>query len=270
MNIYGAIGYTVLIDNITGQRIIIFADMHDTLESCPNKINIADWLKSNFKTSAILLEEVPRKFKLQELWSNASHTMELKDLYLNNTSIVNPVDIRPFLIDFSWEIATDDNSEYNITLTKYLQHINLFFCIENKYLLTSLPSYCKKKLPRTKLGIHFIKIKRIYKKFLINNKKYLGIEILKLKKENISILENINDILNSIMEWYICALINMNKDKPIILHAGLYHTDKVVNWLTTNYDYKLENKYGINSMNDSFYSNKNGCVKIPDNIENKF
>ena len=81
-NIYGTIGYTVLKNISTNNKIIILADMHDTLPSCTNQTNISDWFKSKFKSSKILLEEVPREgFKLEELWPQSPHTQELKKLF---------------------------------------------------------------------------------------------------------------------------------------------------------------------------------------------
>ena len=69
-NIYGTIGFSLLEHIDDKNKIMILADMHNTLPSCNNKTNIADWFKSKFPTSEILLEEVPREdFKLKELWS---------------------------------------------------------------------------------------------------------------------------------------------------------------------------------------------------------
>jgi hypothetical protein len=66
-NIYGSIGYTLLQKE---NLIIVFADKHDDIPICNNKIDMANWFKTKFKTSIILLEEIPRKqdSKILELW----------------------------------------------------------------------------------------------------------------------------------------------------------------------------------------------------------
>ena len=79
--LYGTIGYTIFENNITRKKVIIFADKHDDLESCPNNIDMAVWFKTKFPTSKILLEEVPRNnVELEELWPTAKHTQSLKNL----------------------------------------------------------------------------------------------------------------------------------------------------------------------------------------------
>ena len=87
INIYGAIGYTILKKN--NHKIILFSDMHDKLKSCDNKINIDEWLKSKFKSSIILLEEIPRDgSELELIWSESEHTISLQNLYLENVNLI--------------------------------------------------------------------------------------------------------------------------------------------------------------------------------------
>ena len=57
-NIYGTIGYTLLEHNKDKNKVIVLADMHDTLPSCNSKVDIAEWFKSKFSSSEILLEEM--------------------------------------------------------------------------------------------------------------------------------------------------------------------------------------------------------------------
>jgi len=96
-NIYGSIGYTLLKKE---NLIIIFADKHDDIPNCVNKIDMANWFRTKFKTSIILLEEVPRvsNNKIVGLWEQSLHTKMLKDVYLENPTLIKPVDIRHFLI----------------------------------------------------------------------------------------------------------------------------------------------------------------------------
>ena len=173
-NIYGTIGYSLLENPNTNKKIIILADMHDRLPECTDSTNISKWFESKIHSSKILLEEVPReKVTLQELWTESPHTQNLKNIFLKNQKIIHAVDIRPFLIPFSWEILSDSktfNDEYyDIKLKKYLFNINNFFKLELNYLIEKLSIYKLEKLINTKLGEHFLKIKKNWKKFLENH-----------------------------------------------------------------------------------------------------
>ena len=264
-NIYGTIGYTLLEHKDNKNKIIILADMHNTLPSCKDKINIAKWFESKFTSSEIFLEEVPREnVKLQELWEHSPHTQELKNLYLKNPKIINALDIRPFMIPFSWEVVNNVNkNEYNMTLKEYLLGINSFFKLTDKYLLARLKNYSLKKLENTKLGSHFLKIKKIYYNYLTSYYSVLDYNIYNLSKNYMYIMESINDILNDIMEWYICAKIELKKSRPIIIHTGLFHSDNVIKLLTSHYNYDIIKDEGINTMEESeTTTNINGCINI--------
>ena len=263
-NIYGTIGYTLLEHNINKNKVIVLADMHNTLPSCKNKINIADWFKSKFNSSEIFLEEVPREnVKLKELWEHAPHTQELKNLYLNNMKIINALDIRPFMIPFSWEIVDDSNmDEYMILLKDYLKGINNFFCLKDSYLTSKLLCYSYENMKDTNIGKHFLKIKKTYYKYLSKYNNHLLDTIYKLKSDNNIILEDINDILNDIMEWYICAKIELKCKRPIIIHTGLFHSDNVIVWLIKHYNYNVLKKEGINTIEESETNTIDGCINI--------
>ena len=276
LNIHGSIGYTVLENPDTKKRIIVLADMHDSLSECSDKTSISDWFKSKFDSSEILLEEVPREnFELQELWGNSAHTQSLKHLFLDNPTKIVPVDIRPFLIPFSWEIINDPSSaplKVNITLLKdYLEMIDSFFTVKQEYLLKKNPNYILENLKHTIHGKHYIKIKQNYYNFLINHKHLLKISIVQIYHQNIYILEQINDILNDIMEWHICSKILLKKDKSTIVHAGLAHSEKVIEWLINHYNYKSILYNGINQMDKlNFSSPLSGCVYLPTELEIQF
>lgn len=265
INIYGSIGYTILENPINKVNILIFADMHDTLPKCDNMINMADWMKSKFNTSNILLEEVSRdNFELEELWKNAEHTQDLKKLYLNNTKIINPIDIRPFLIPFSWEVLNEIDDK-NITLKEYLKIIDNFFSLNCDY-LKKFSYYHYDVICNNESGNHFMKLKKKYKKFLIKAKPHIDKQMSDLV-ENFTFvnLNKINTILDDIMEWCICATIHI-KTKNIIMHAGLAHTEKVIDWLINHYKYNKIKEFGINKMSHS--SQMKGCI-ILDNMDNK-
>jgi len=273
INIYGTIGYTHL--NNTINDIIVLSDMHDKLEKCTNYIKISDWLKKKFKSSVILLEEVDRdeNSNLEELWLLGEHTQELKKIYLENNKIIEPIDIRPLLILFNWELfnKNDYNKDYdNCELYKYLNLIDIFFCLKNKYCLKKLKEkYTFNYLKINNLGKHYLKIKYEYNIFLNKYKIYLNYTIKYLYNTNITILENINDILNNIMEWYSCAMIDINNNKPIIIHTGLYHSEKILNLLKEYYNYNIINKKGINNLSLIDTLN-NGCISISNNLDEKF
>jgi hypothetical protein len=271
--IYGTIGYTLLNNINYNNNIIIFSDMHDTLTHCANQISVSDWFETKFKSSKILLEEVPREgVELKELWLNAPHTQKLKKLFINNQQLIHAVDIRPHLIPFSWELIIeikDDNKYIDITFKQYIKHIDLFFCLESDYFINKLVKYDKTKLPHTKLGKHFMIIKKNYGNFLQEHKKYKNISIKQIYLEETKILDQLNNILDEIMEWYICANIDLNKLKPIILHTGLVHSEKVIRWLVLYYNYIILNKNGINTLNE-LSSDISGCVQLPDDVDKQF
>lgn len=267
-SIYGAIGYTVLRKN--SNKVIIMADMHDTLSECDSDISISEWVKSKFSSSQILLEEVPRgNIELQELWSHAPHTRELKNLFLTNPRIINAVDIRPFLIPFSWEIV-EETEDKNILLVDYLYKLDQFFSVTEPYFLTKLPNYRIANLKNTNLGEHFLKIKQNFRSYCITNQHLFDNSIIDLYYNNLKVLVSINDILSDVMEWYICALINLYKGKPIILHTGLAHSEKVIEWLTQYYGYDILTTRGINKMKDLSYESLNGCMVLSNEIDSHF
>ena len=253
-NIYGTIGYTILKNH--NHNVIIFADMHDQLLDCKNNITISNWLKNKFETSYILLEEVDRNtdFKLKELWTESTHTQELKKLYLNNKNIILPVDIRPFLIPYNWEI---DKNNDKTQLREYLLLIDNFFCLNNEYIKKQIKNY-NNNLINNISGKHYIVLKYIYFSFLLKYHKLLYKKLKYIKEE---ILEEINDILNNIMEWYICAKIYILQNKSNIIHTGLAHSQNIITLLIRIYKYNIEIENGVNTI-DNADNIKSGCVNI--------
>ncbi len=249
--------------------------MHDKLKKCKNNKSIAEWFKEKFNSSRILLEEVPRSENstIEELWSESDHTQKLKELYLNNMKKIIAVDIRHTMIPYSMELIdkVDENGQ-NILLLIYLEDIDSFFSMKHKYMIDNLLNYKINMLKETNLGSHFLKIKKHYLDFLNKNMNILNKPIINITR-NSNIIDDINDILNDIMEWYICACIFESTMKTIILHAGLAHTDKVNSWLLNHYKFNIIKDYGINEMNDimNIYNNDtNGCVLLSSDIEKQF
>ena len=105
-------------------------------------------------------------------------------------------------------------------------------------------------------------IKKLYN-FLFKNKHLLNKKVLYIFNNYNDILEDYNIILNDCMEWYICLLIEMYKYKTIIIHAGLYHTEKVNKLLNNYYNYNEIYKNGINYLNNN---QKYECQPFNENI----
>jgi hypothetical protein len=270
-NLYGTIGYTVLSNGQTNNKIIVFADKHDKLPGCDNKTNIAQWFKEKMHSSKILLEEVPRdSVELAELWSDSVHTQDLKNLYLENAKKINGLDIRPLLIPFSWEIENISEPAHNITVKKYLEKIDMFFTLKTNYLLENLPNYNLNKLLGTKLGEHFLLLKKNFKKILETNREFLYFTINTVKKINLDFLQLINSLLDQIMEWNICANIMANNEKSIIVHAGLAHSEKIIQLLQFHYQYNKINETGINNLDLINDSNMSGCIIMPADTDSQF
>ena len=263
--IFGSIGYTVL--KKQNKKIIIFADMHSTLTKCSDLIQIADWFKTKFTSSKILLEEVNRdNVNLGELWSKSDHTQRLKQLYLDNPTIIQAIDIRPQLIPFSWEL---DNDNF-ITLKQYLHLIDKFFCLYQFNFYNNIPDYNRNKIPHTKLGKHFLKIKHNYRDYLLKYNNVVNHKLTTLIATNNECMHNINQILNNIMEWYVCACIYFFSQESIIVHTGLVHSEHIIEWLTTHYNFDVVSGNGINKMKELDYAVVNGCVELPDYLDTQF
>jgi hypothetical protein len=265
--IYGSIGYTIL--QLNNKKVIILSDMHDFLKPCnKNEIIISKWLEKKIlkKKSKILLEEVPYTHdNFKTLWTESIHTNELKKLYLKYSNIIEGIDIRLLLIPFSLELINEINTE--ISLSEYLNLINNFFSL----IFSELNNFFYYKLinlKNTLIGKHFIIIKKNYNLFLLKYKNKLN-EKIKFNFNN-NLLNDLNDILNDIIEWYTCACIFEFNNKSIIIHIGLYHAEKIINWLINIYNFKIINIYGINNINETNnISEHNGCVMLTSIIDNE-
>jgi len=260
-HIYGTIGYTILKNN--NNKVIIFSDMHDTLKYCSKYITIGKWLKKKSKDSIILLEEVDRtKVKLKQLWPDAPHTQELKNLYLDNKDVIVPVDIRPQLIPFSWEtlecFKSDDEKACNMLLKEWLSDLISFFELKNIYINDKLGDiYDKETLE------HFGLIQSNFKEFMYSNFNFLDKKIGFIALNKPDFIDKINAILSDAMEWFSCALIKKNNNnKMVIIHAGLAHTTKINKWLSTIYGYENIKNYGLVDITESEERPEHGCVEF--------
>lgn len=279
ININGSIGYTYLTNN--NIKILVLADMHSKLPYCKdNSIFVSEWMNKKSK-SKILLEEVPRiGAKLKELWPDAPHTQKLKYLYLNS-KVIDGIDVRPFIIPFSWEILLEANIEENkkkdlnkITLYHYMDLISHFFKLKHKYFIQTLGNiYTKDFLKSSELGKHFIKIKREAKKLMDDNKYLLNKNIEYIIKLNNNLMDKINELISFIMEWFTIAKIYQgiqNNNSNFIIHAGLAHTSNILLILEKVYGYKINDLNGVNYYENYNDNSSNGCLKLPTRINDMF
>lgn len=265
--IYGTLGYTLLKNN-ENKSVLIFSDMHDKLEQCKHNISIDNLLKNKMKSSNILLEEVPREgVKLIDLWESSPHTKSLKELFLNNSKIINGIDIRPYYIPYSWELVQDEIR--NDTLLTYMEKVINFFTLGEHSLASKIDNYNSIIMNDTCLRKHF---KIILKKYIDIVDKYYNIfnhNVNDIAKNNASIVNDINNILDNIIEWNIVFNIHKSTDKTIIVHAGMLHTERVIEWLINYYGYKIISEKGINKIINSF-GKIYGCVELDKNILAQF
>jgi len=268
-NIFGSIGYTLLNNK---NNILIFADKHDDIPDCENKINMAEWLKTKFNSSIILLEEIPRfDSKILELWEMSIHTKELKEVYLKYPTIIKPIDIRHLLLEFSWELV-DDDPKYDISFLKYIQLVNKCLILENSYLKQNCKLYDAKLLSNTTLGEHFITIRKDFFKLYmtVKKKKILNNNIKYFVDNYTKYLFDFNNLISDLMEWYICACICENNNKPLIIHIGLAHSEKIIQLLQSTYSYKIIEQQGINTLDELETKEIKGCVQISEQLNNQF
>jgi len=270
-SIYGMIGYTILVND--NKRVLVIADMHDKLNPCTDDyVTVGKWLLSKFNTSDILLEEVERNNnELQELWTSSTHTQELKNLYLNNLNIIIPIDIRHLFIPYSWELFNINEKSHDIKMYEYLEFINSFFTLKNKYLQTKLDYFNQCVLKNTNLGTYYLEIKNKYIQFINKNKDNLRIPMNNLNRQ--LIFEELNDILNNILEWYAISKIIYSNKSSIIIHTGLAHSEEIINILIKHFNFTIKHIEGINKLteiNEINEINMKSCFRLPTSMQSQF
>ena len=273
MSINGSIGYIYLTHE--QNKILILSDNHSKLPYCNNENSqfISDWLNHKSK-SKILLEEVPRTDTiLKELWPSSEHTQKLKELYLTS-KVIDGIDIRPFLIPFSWELLDDPKMSKELkilTLYQYFKFIALFYTLKHSYMIENLNKVYKKDyLESSLLGKHFIKIKNKTKQFIKDNRLLFTEPLYKLIKTHQYLFEMINDLISDIMEWYtIAKIFNSSGYNNFIIHAGLVHTSNINLILQQEYNYKIVDFDGLINLRDGD-NYTNGCLKLPSYIDDQF
>ena len=120
--ISGATGYTILKKD--EKVIILFGDIHDSVNYCKQgneSIDIDKYLDKKSDNYQVLLEESTNdpELNLSDLWSQSYHTNNLKNLKINNPNVI-PIDIRPYLIPFSWQLVESNNKYKKLIFKKYI------------------------------------------------------------------------------------------------------------------------------------------------------
>jgi hypothetical protein len=281
MKILGGLGVTVLECNLNNgchkkKKVILISDAHADIPYCTNnKTKISDWIKNKMnKGYQILLEEVERKgVSLQELWPDAKHTQELKKLYLNNSFDIIPVDIRPHLILFSWQILNSTNinevkykNKYEkIQFKTFLKRINDFFDEKSEFYNNSIKHLIKNKIKKNSgLGEHFRNLKYNFENYKRNNILLMDKMMSEIIKNNQDVLLKFDKLINQLMEWYIILKL-FSSEKDTIIHTGLFHSREILNYLVNRYNFNIIYKDGINT---TIKENMENCFTLPNNILN--
>jgi hypothetical protein len=275
MYLSGSVGYTLLKHKHLDKHILILADIHDGVSYCKqDSMMIDSWLSSKDGNDILLEEAVREELSLTDLWPGAEHTQRLKKLNKTNTKI-KPVDIRPMLIPFSWELLiSDGTSDHNkMTLDNYLSSIDKIFNFKSSKLMVRyiIPEIKKLNINNKYEKIlleHFDEIKDIYKDYREDNREYLNKTIKEILKNNQEILEEINEMISMLMEWYILLLV-LNSNNNSILHMGLAHSNRIIDFLTQVYSFEIIKKSGINMIAE-INNEPKACLLVPDEINNKF
>lgn len=278
-NISGAVGYTLLRKNLPEPfYVLLFADIHDGVEYCQKDTMMIDTLLERLSNNNVLLEEAPRtNFTLTELWPNAPHTQKLKELNHNNQRIT-PVDIRPFLIPFSWELFgmnKEVKEKYGeIKFNDYLKILDdiLNHCKFPDMLKKDIGDLCvgekdtHPNLYNISILRHFKIIAEEFNKFKNDNKELLNKTMLEMYNNHKDVLENVNNLTSNMMEWYVLLLV-YNSKKNAIIHVGLAHSERLLGILTQTHQFFIEKQIGRNKLDT--ISNMS-CVYIPPEVLTKF
>ena len=275
----GSVGYTLLEYN--NMFVLVLADIHDGVEYC--KKNDSEFIASflnrlgNKSTNKILLEEIIReKFKLTELWPHSKHTQELKVLNKENHNII-PIDIRPLLVPFSWELVNNNTFIGNCTLLVYIDNLIQIFNkkshIYTNYFLQYINEMnnTQENITDSKISpaVHFNELKIIFDDFKKNYNDMMDKTIYFIQQYHIYILNRINNIISMLMEWYVVLLIHINS-KNTVMHLGLAHSNRLLLLLQKVYRFKIISQDGINEISQIRSSIPNACIMIPNDISNMY
>jgi len=269
MEISGSIGVTILKNK--DKVIILLADDHSNSSYCEdngfkNHKNIKEYLQTELdKGSQILLEEVPRDgFELQELWPESPHTQSLKHFFLQDNNVTG-IDIRPYLIPFSLDVI-ESNKKFGEVLTiDYINKLDEFFNLTGRY-YDNIFKDCLEKviIKNSGLGKNLQsivnKFNKIKKKIVEDNVK-IGYYYTNENK----FLDEISKLCDEIMEFSTILKAFSSKNKSII-HAGLFHSYNILEWLKDEYLFDIIYQNGLNDYNKLVSEDYNSCIKLPNEL----
>jgi len=156
----------------------------------------------------------------------------------------------------------------------YLEKINKFLYFKLNKIRKKIPTvYNRNFVKNHKLNIQLNRIKLIFKNYLSKNLLFMNLDIIDIYENNKDVLHELNIILDSSMEWFVMAKLyelTFTNNNNIIIHTGLFHSERINNILQDIYDYKIINQSGINTI-DNAENNKDltGCITLPNSIEEK-
>ena len=265
MIISGSIGITILKKEYNGKNkyILLFSDKHAEVLYCDDvTITISDFLKENMAKHQVLLEEVPRtnNIELEQLWSGSEHTMNLKDLYLENKYLIIPVDLRPLILPVSYEIIDMNRNDFlEFTMGEYLFNLDLFFNLKgeifNRYFT---PLVNNLEIRKTGINKFFMRMYNDYLK--IKRKVKRDRTVIYYLDNNIYLLNDIDDIYSNIIEFYTLLQIFQTYDLSII-HMGLYHSSSILNCLKNDCNFEILYQNGKNQISST--KTEIACVDLP-------
>jgi hypothetical protein len=267
LNVSGSMGYVLLEKN--GQYILLFSDIHDGVNYCSNVDSefISKVLLDYANNNIILLEEAVKEpeLNLKALWPNAKHTQQLKELSMKYQKDIKSIDIRPILIPFSWELITTNKKFKQIPFRAYISLLGDFFNRRGKF----YEKYFKKVICDDEyLNKHHIVLNELYME--LYNHEYATNPLIFFYNNDRETLYNLNYLLDLVMEYYMYIYIICFKNERIVIHTGMAHSQRMIEFLTKYYHYKVIQEDGINYIDKIGNGTPSACVKLPQNVKGIF
>lgn len=273
MKISGAVCYSILKNPKNNKYIILLGDIHDGVEYCEEEsICVDEYLdKLLDKNIDVILEEVPRDgVTLVELWPNAKHTQKLKDWFLSKTKDIIAIDIRPYLVPFSYhkrEVSELDEKEKNIIMTEYLRTLDCLFELNKKCLDKSIIFFKNiinllgKKSEQSGICKMYKELRLIY---LDLKSEIDDIETITFEEQCVkdsSFFIKLEKLKIDLMDWYTVLLLLNNRNS--ITHFGLAHYINVKKVLIDIFNFEVIIDSGINELSDKL-KKLDACIDIAD------
>ena len=106
-------------------------------------------------------------------------------------------------------------------------------------------------------------MKVLYDEYRQKHVEYLDKKVVDIFTSNNSILEEVNELTSMIMEWYTLLLIFNSKTSSII-HLGLAHSNRILDFLSDAYGFKVLSVSGITKLTEISDDQKyEACIRVP-------